>query len=288
MARFSANLGFLFADRPLLERVEAAAGAGFAAVEMHWPYEVPAQAMRAVLARSGVTMLALNAPAGDPAAGEFGYGAVPGREAAFRDSVEQALTYGAAIGATGVHCLAGVVEEGTEEAAERSFVHNLVTASELAGRAGLTILIEPLNLRDRPSYFLSRVEQAAAIIGEVGRANVKIMFDCYHVQIMQGDLIRRLEAHRPLIGHVQIAAVPSRAEPDEGELNYPAICRALDDIGYDGWIGAEYRPRGRTEDGLGWLRAWTGAGSRTASAASSETSNAPSLRRGPKGRARNP
>ena len=123
----------------------------------------------------------------------------------------------------------------------------------------MTLLIEPINLRDKPGYFLHHLEQAASIIDKVGRANVKIMFDCYHTQIMQGDLIRHLETHLPLIGHVQIAGVPNRAEPDEGEVNYPEIFRALDRIGYDGWIGAEYKPRGQTEDGLGWLSAWSNA-----------------------------
>jgi hydroxypyruvate isomerase len=123
----------------------------------------------------------------------------------------------------------------------------------------MTVLIEPINTRDRPGYFLCFVEQAASIINRVGRANVKIVFDCYHTQIMQGDLIRRLETHRALIGHVQFAAVPSRAEPDEGEVNYPEIVRALDRLGYDGWIGAEYKPRARTEEGLGWLSAWSAA-----------------------------
>ena len=121
----------------------------------------------------------------------------------------------------------------------------------------MTTLIEPMNHRGRPGYFLHHVEQTAAIIEKAGRSNIRLMFDCYHVQIMQGDLIRRFEAHRDLVGHVQIAAVPSRAEPDEGELNFPEICRAFERLGYDGWIGAEYRPRGRTEDGLPWLRAWS-------------------------------
>jgi hydroxypyruvate isomerase len=153
--------------------------------------------------------------------------------------------------------MAGVVTPEDAAAAETVFVHNLQLAAEMAGRARMTILIEPINHRDKPGYFLHRVEQAASIIERVGRRNVKIMFDCYHTQIMQGDLIRRLEAHLDLIGHVQIAAVPSRAEPDEGEVNYPEVCRALDRMGYDGWIGAEYKPRGRTQDGLGWLAAWS-------------------------------
>jgi hydroxypyruvate isomerase len=255
MPRFSANLGFLFADRPDLDRVEAAAAAGFHAVEMHWPYATPAAEMRAALQRNGLTMLGLNTVVGNE--GESGLGALPGREADFRRAVEQAVTYGREIGASAVHCMAGVVSPDSLAAAESVFVENLRVASDLAAQAGMTVLIEPINHRDKPDYALSRIEQAAAIIGRVGRGNVKIMFDCYHVQIMQGDLIRRFEAHREVVGHVQIAAVPSRAEPDEGELNFPEICKAFERLGYRGWIGAEYRPRGRTEDGIAWLRAWS-------------------------------
>jgi hydroxypyruvate isomerase len=255
MPRFSANLGFLFADRPDIDRLDAAAAAGFHAVEMHWPYATPAAEMRAALQRNGLTMLGLNTVVGNE--GESGLGALPGREADFRRAVEQAVTYGREIGASAVHCMAGVVSPDSLAAAESVFVENLRVASDLAAQAGMTVLIEPINHRDKPDYALSRIEQAAAIIGRVGRGNVKIMFDCYHVQIMQGDLIRRFEAHRDLIGHVQIAAVPSRAEPDEGELNFPEICRAFERAGYAGWIGAEYKPRGRTEDGLAWFRAWS-------------------------------
>jgi hydroxypyruvate isomerase len=257
MPRFSANLGFLFSDRSELDRVAAAAAAGFTAVEMHWPYQVPASLMREALAQNRMTMLGLNTPVGNAAAGEFGLGAQPGRESEFQQALDQALSYGLEIGATAVHCMAGAVATDEFAKAERTFVENLKIAADKADQAGMTLLLEPINHRDKPGYFLSRVEQAASIIEQVGRSNVKIMFDCYHTQIMQGDLIRRLEAHLELIGHVQIAAVPSRAEPDEGEINYAEICRALDRMGYDGWIGAEYKPRGRTEDGLGWLSAWS-------------------------------
>jgi hydroxypyruvate isomerase len=254
MPRFSANLGFLFADLPHTERVAAAGEAGFPAVEMHWPYEVPAAEMKAALGRAGVTMLGLNTPTGNP--GEFGLGAVHGREKDFAAAVELSLTYGAAIGATALHCMAGL-GSADDRLAENTFVKNLCLAADKAAIAGMTLLIEPINHRDRPAYFLCRVEQAAAIIGRVERANVKIMYDFYHVQVTQGDLLRRFEAHRELVGHVQIAGAPDRAEPDEGEVNFAEICRALDRMGYDGWIGAEYRPRGRTEDGLGWLKAWS-------------------------------
>jgi hydroxypyruvate isomerase len=257
MPRFSANLGFLFTDRPDTERIAAAAAAGFKAVEMHWPYEVPATEMRAALLRSGVTMLGLNTPVGNAAAGDFGLGALPGREDEFQQIVDQSLSYGAAIGASALHCMAGTVRPDQWAAAERTFVANLTRAAEKAAQAGMTILIEPINHRDKPGYFLHHIEQAASIIEKTGRGNVRIMFDCYHTQIMQGDLTRRLETYLDIIGHVQIAAVPSRAEPDEGEIDYREICRTLDRIGYTGWIGAEYKPRGRTEDGLGWLNAWS-------------------------------
>jgi len=254
MARLSANLGFLFTERPQLERPGAAAETDFRAVEMHYPYDVPAPAMRASLIAAGVAMLALNTPIGEGEAA-FGLGAVRGREADFQVGVDQALGYGQAIGATALHCMAGCVPESESVSCEDVFVRNLPLAADKAAHAGIALLIEPINHRDRPGYALSRVEQAASIIERTGRANLRIMFDCYHVQIMQGDLIRRLTAHLLLIGHVQIAAVPSRAEPDEGELNAPEILRALDGIGYSGCVGAEYRPRDRTEDGLGWLEA---------------------------------
>ncbi|MBQ0822003.1 TIM barrel protein [Microvirga sp. HBU67558] len=257
MPRFSANLGFLFTELPEIDRVGAAAAAGFKAVEMHWPYQVPAEEMRAALTRSQVTVLGLNTPVGNASAGDFGLGALPGRESEFQKAIEQAVSYGHAIGASAVHCMSGLVAPDAASAAERTFVANLKLAADKAAQAGMTVLIEPINHRDKPGYFLHTVEQAASIIDQVGRRNVKIMFDCYHTQIMQGDLTRRLKDFLDVIGHVQIAAVPSRAEPDEGEIDYRTLCRSLDDMGYGGWIGAEYKPRGRTEDGLGWLSAWS-------------------------------
>jgi hydroxypyruvate isomerase len=257
MPRFSANLGFLFTEVPEIERIAAAAAAGFKAVEMHWPYQVPAAEMRSALSRSQVSMLGLNTPVGNAAAGDFGLGALLGREAEFQQALDQAVSYGHAIGAAAVHCMSGMVTPDAASAAERTLVANLTLAADKAAQADMTVLIEPINHRDKPGYFLHTIEQAASIIDQVGRRNVKIMFDCYHTQIMQGDLTRRLKDHLDLIGHVQIAAVPSRAEPDEGEIDYRDICRSLDRLGYSGWIGAEYKPRGRTEDGLGWLSTWT-------------------------------
>ena len=252
MPRFAANLSLLFTERPLIERFGAAAAAGFRAVEVQEPYEVPASAVRAELDRHGLTMLGLNTARGAP--GELGVAAVPGRESDFAERFRQALDYAIGIGARAIHCLAGVVPPEKRPAADATFVANLVRAADQAAENNITLLIEPLNTRDRPDYFLHRVEHAADVIARVNRPNVKIQFDCYHVQIMQGDLIRRIERHLPLIGHVQIAAVPSRAEPDEGEVNYPGVCAALDKMGYAGWVAAEYQPRGRTEDGLAWIR----------------------------------
>ena len=252
MPRFAANLSMLFTERPLIERFSAAAAAGFPAVEVQVPYEVPASVVKAELDRNGLVMLGLNTARGQP--GEFGLAAVPGREAEFAEIFRQALDYAAAIGASAVHCLAGVVPPDRRPAADATFAANLARAADAAAAKNITLLIEPLNTRDRPDYFLNRVEHVADVIAKLGRPNVKIQFDCYHVQIMQGDLTKRIERHLPLIGHVQIAAVPSRAEPDEGEVNYPAVCAALDAMGYGGWIAAEYQPRGRTEDGLAWAR----------------------------------
>jgi 2-dehydrotetronate isomerase len=257
MPRFAANLSMLFTERPFLERFGAAAAAGFRAVEVQEPYEVSASAVRAELARHRLTMLGLNTARGAP--GELGVAAVPGREAEFADRFRQALDYVTAIGGTAIHCLAGVVPPEERPAADAAFAANLTLAAEAAAARGIGLLIEPLNTRDRPDYFLTRVEQAADVIARVGRANVKIQFDCYHVQIMQGDLTRRIERHLPLIGHVQIAAVPSRHEPDEGEVDYADVCAALDQMGYAGWVAAEYQPRGRTEDGLRWLRGYGAA-----------------------------
>jgi 2-dehydrotetronate isomerase len=253
VSRFAANLAYLFAERPLLERFGAAAAAGFRAVELQFPYDHAPSAVKAELERHGLTMLGVNTALGR--SGE-GVAAVPGHEQEFATLFKQALDYVVAIGGCQIHCLAGKVPPEQRPAAETTFIRNLARAADAAREQGITVLVEPINPRDRPDYFLTRAEQAADIIAKVERANVRIQFDFYHAQIVGGDLIRRFEKHLPLVGHVQIAAVPSRQEPDEGEVNYPAIFAALDRLGYDGWIGCEYRPRGRTEDGLGWARAY--------------------------------
>jgi len=252
MPRFAANLGHLFTERPLIERFSAAAAAGFAAVELQFPYDISPATVRTELAKHGLKPLGVNTPQ----CPEFGLAALPGRERDFAAAFSRALDYVTAIGGTAIHCMAGVVPVNERPAAEKVFVANLSRAVEQAAKANITLLIEPINPRDRPNYFLSHVEHAADLVGKIGAANVRVQFDFYHIQIVGGDLIRRFEKFIPVIGHVQIAAVPTRGEPDEGEINYPAIFAAIDKSGYAGWIGCEYKPRGRTEDGLGWAKGY--------------------------------
>jgi hydroxypyruvate isomerase len=252
MPRFAANLAYLFTERPLIERFAAAAAAGFTAVELQVPYDLAPASVARELDRHGLTMLGINTAAGQGSAGEYGVAAVPGREAEFAALFKQALEYVTAIGGCQIHCLAGKVRPEQRPAAERVFIGNLAAAADAAAARNITLLIEPINPRDRPDYFLTRAEQAADVVGKLARDNVRVQFDFYHAQIVGGDLIRRFAQHQPLIGHVQIAAVPSRQEPDEGEVNYPEIFSALDRAGYRGWIGCEYRPRAGTEAGLAW------------------------------------
>lgn len=252
MPKLAANLGLLFADRPLLARIGAAAAAGFTAIEFQIPYAMPALDVRSEAERYGLKVLGINTAAGRE--GETGLAAVPGREQDFAAQFRQSLDYAVAIGGTAIHCMAGNVSSDQRPAAERVFVANLRRCAPLAAEKGITLLIEPLNLRDRPNYFLTRAEHAADIIARVGAPNVKLQFDFYHQQISGGDLLTRFEKHLGVTGHVQIAAVPTRAEPDEGEVNYPAVLAAIDRLGYTGFVAAEYRPRGRTEEGLAWAR----------------------------------
>lgn len=252
MPRFSANLGFLWADLPYPERIAAAAAAGFKAVELHAPYAFPPEQIREACARHGVRLLGINTAPGDRP-GDLGLGAVPGREADFQALVDQSVAWCAAAGGTAIHAMAGKVAEADRAEGAEVLARNLEQAARKAAGHGLTILLEPLNPRDVPGYFYSTVEPAIEIIVRVGAPNLKLMFDCYHVGVTQGDVLTRLRAHLDRIGHVQIAAVPSRAEPDEGEIAYGAVFAELDALGYEGWVGCEYRPRAGTEDGLGWV-----------------------------------
>jgi hydroxypyruvate isomerase len=254
MPRFAANLAYLFTERPLLERFGAAAAAGFRAVELQFPYDHAPALVRKELENHGLTMLGINTAAGRSAESEFGLAALPGREQEFTKHFSQALDYITAVGGRQIHCLAGIVPPEQRPAAERTFIRNLAEAADAAAARNITVLIEPINSRDRPDYFLTRAEQGADIIAKIGRPNVRLQFDFYHAQIMGGDLVKRFEKHLPVIGHVQIAAVPSRHEPDEGEVNYGAIFSMLDASGYASWVACEYRPRAMTEAGLSWAR----------------------------------
>lgn len=250
--RYSANLGFLWNDRPLPDAIRAAKAAGFDAVECHWPYAVPAQAVVEALEDTGLPMLGLNTVRGNVEKGENGLCALPGREAEARAAIDQALEYAKAIGAGNVHAMAGFAEGVTAEAA---FRQALTYACEKAEQHGITILIEPLNHYDAPGYFLKTTAQAAELIGRIAAPNLKLMFDCYHVQLMEGDLTHRLEKLRPILGHVQIARVPDRGPPVGGEVNYPHIYSVLRHLSWDTPIGAEYKSEAPTDETLAWLSA---------------------------------
>jgi 2-dehydrotetronate isomerase len=250
MPSFSANLGFLWSDLALPDAIMRAASAGFDAVECHWPYAEDAETVKGALAATGLAMLGLNTAKGGN--GEFGLAALAGRETEARDGIDAAIAYADAIHARNIHVMAG---KASGTAARDTFLANLDHAARAASASGRTILIEPINGFDVPGYFLTSTSQAADIIAELGHANVKLMFDCYHVQISEGDLTRMLERLLPIIGHIQFAAVPDRGEPDRGEIDYRHIFRHIDSLGYDRPIGAEYRPRTTTDAGLGWLAA---------------------------------
>ncbi len=252
MTEFSANLGFLWSDRSLPEAIRAANSAGFDAVECHWPYEYPAADVKAALQETGLKMLGLNTRPGDQSAGEFGLSALPGREGEARAAIDEAIAYATAIDAQCIHVMAGVANG---EKAHRTFASNLRYACEGAAEYGITILIEPLNTYDAPGYFLTATDHAQAIIDEVGPANLKLMFDCYHVQRMEGDLPRKLADLLPIIGHIQFASVPDRGPPDRGEIDYAQTFKVVEDLGWRAPLGAEYKPGGDTDATLDWMSA---------------------------------
>ena len=250
--KFSANLGFLWADRPLPDAIRAAKAAGFDAVECHWPYEVPTDAVNAALAETGFTMLGLNTRRGDLAQKQNGLSALPDAVDAARAAIEEAVDYAVATGTRAVHVMAGYAEG---QAAHETFCANLAFAAERAAGHGITILIEPLNRYDAPGYFLTTTSQAAGVIEAVGAANLKLMFDCYHVQLMEGDITHKLKALKPIVGHIQFASAPDRGPPDHGELNFRHVFDAIAAEGYAMPLGAEYKPVGDTDATLGWLAA---------------------------------
>jgi hydroxypyruvate isomerase len=243
----------MFAELPFLDRFAAAATAGFEAVEFLFPYEYPAEAIGEQLERHGLTQALFNLWPGDWQNGERGFAARPDKFAELQQSLHRALPYAQAAGVKRVHLLAGLADR-RDPAAVAAYRTSLATAASFFAPHGIDVLIEPLNRRDMPGYFLDDFDFAGELIRELQVPNLKLQFDIYHCQILHGDVTTRLRELLPIIGHIQIASVPSRAEPDGEELNYPFLFDELDRLGYAGFVGCEYRPRGETVAGLGWFR----------------------------------
>lgn len=245
----------LYPEHGFLDRFGAAAADGFRGVEYVSPYEHAPETIAALLERHGLEQALFNMPAGDWAAGERGLACLPGREAEFAAGIDTAIAYAQALGCTQVNCLAGIIPAGeARDRCESVLVANLALAAELLGEVGIRVLLEPINQHDMPGYAISGTAQAEAIMARVGSDNLWLQYDFYHMQVTQGDLLTNFERLQTRIAHVQVADVPGRHEPGTGEINYPNVFQALDRLGYDGWIGAEYRPLAGTSAGLGWMR----------------------------------
>ncbi|WP_274629273.1 2-oxo-tetronate isomerase [Arvimicrobium flavum] len=267
MPRFSANLSMLFTEHEFLDRFDAAARAGFEAVEYVGPYDHPPEVVAERLKRNGLTQALFNLPPGDWGRGERGIAVLPDRVEEFRSSVDTAIAYARALGCERVNCLAGIAPVGVERAVlEDVFVENLKYAAPKLKEAGVKLLVEAINTIDIPGFFLTGAAQAMAILDRVGSDNLYFQYDIYHMQIMEGDLARTIEKNLDRIAHIQIADNPGRHEPGTGEINYPFLYDFLDRIGYAGWVGAEYKPKEGTEVGLGWFSAFARQAARTASA----------------------
>ncbi len=251
--RFCANLSMMFNEVPFLERFDAAARAGFKGVEYLFPFEHDAHELRARLDASGLEQILFNGPPGDWAAGERGTASLPGRQAEFRDGIARALDYAAILGNRMVHVMAGIPPEGTAPAtAAGLYAANLAWAAERAHAAGIKLVIEPINHRDMPGFHLNTMAQGAAVIDAIGRDRLGLQFDIYHCQITEGDVSKRMERFMPVIAHMQVADVPARNEPGTGEIGWSYIFAQIEKLGYEGWIGCEYRPAGDTVAGLTW------------------------------------
>ena len=257
MPRFAANLSFQFQNVPFLDRFAAAAAAGYRAVEFMFPYEHAPEVIAERLNTLQLENVLINMPPGDWTAGDRGIACQPGREEEFRKGVATAITYARALKTPRVHAMAGLVPVGSSRAAcMETYIDNLRYAAGQLDAAGLTLVIEPINTRDIPGYFLNTQAEAADYCAAVGLPNLKMQMDIYHIQVTEGDIATKLKKYAALCEHIQIAGVPERHEPDSGEVNYTYLFKLLDDIGYKGWIGCEYRPAGKTEDGLGWFKPW--------------------------------
>ena len=261
MARFSANLSMLFTERPFLDRFAAAGRAGFRGVEYMSPYEFPAAEIAARLRDHGLSQALFNLPMGAVAKGERGLACLPDRVEEFRAGVARAVEYARALSCPTVNCLAGVPTPATKMAqAHRTLIDNMRYAAARLGEAGVQMVTEPLNRFDAPGFYVTHSGRAIDLIDETGSNNIKLQYDIYHMQRMEGDLAATIERLLPRIGHIQIAGNPGRHEPSVGEINFRFLIERLDALGYDGWIGAEYNPRGRTEDGLGWFSSYRSKG----------------------------
>jgi len=258
MPRFAANLSMMYTEFDFPDRFAAAAQDGFEAVEFLFPYAFPAADIAGLLAQNRLRQVLFNAPPGDWNRAERGLAALPGREAEFRAGIHTALRYAAALECPRIHVMAGLVPADGDRAAMRAtYLANLRWACEEARASGVTLLVEPINTRDIPGYFLNRQDDAHAVLAEVGSNALQVQMDLYHCQIVEGDLATKLRTWLPTgrVGHIQIAGVPDRHEPDAGEVDFGYLFGLLDSLGYDGWVGCEYRPAGGTSAGLGWLRA---------------------------------
>lgn len=257
MPKFAANVSMMFGELPVEERFAAARRAGFEAVEYLQPYADPVAEVRSWLDDADVAMILLNTVPGDAEAGERGLGAVPGREADFREHFEQALEYAAGLGAGMIHVMAGIVPEGaSRDEFESTFVTNLQRAARAAARHGVSLLLEPLNTVDMPGYLHTRCDETRRIIEAVVQPNVRMQYDFYHRQVMEGNLAPNLRRHLDIVGHIQFSSLPGRHEPQHGEVNMPFLFDVVDSLDYDGWIGCEYTPKASTLEGLSWGHPW--------------------------------
>lgn len=253
MPRFAANLSMMFNEVDFLDRFEAAAKAGFKGVEYLFPYAFDASELKKKLDDNGLTQVLHNLPAGDWDAGERGIACLPGRVDEFKEGVDKAIEYATTLGCKQVNCLAGIMPDSIDyDHAREIFVSNLGFAADKLKTAGIKLLIEPINTRDIPNFLLHGTEQALTIINDTGSDNLFVQYDIYHMQIMEGDLAPTIEACIKMIPHMQLADNPGRHEPGTGEINYPFLFDFIDGLGYDGWIGCEYKPATTTEEGLGW------------------------------------
>ena len=256
MPKFAANLSMMFNEHDFPNRFAAAAKAGFDAVEFLFPYDYSPAEVAQWHKENTLKNVLFNLPPGDWAAGERGIAALPGREAEFRAGVAKAIEYALALGTPQLHMMAGLVPAGSDMAIHRkTYLENMKFAAQALAKHNLTLLLEPINTRDMPGYFLNTQVQAHELRVESGEPNVKVQMDFYHAQIMEGDLAETFKKYFKDIGHTQIASVPKRNEPDDGEVNYPYLYQLLDEMGYEGYVGCEYRPKGKTEDGLDWFKA---------------------------------